>query len=68
MARRLRFALTHPIATTVLPSDTRLWPPLFEAADRFAPLDDAETDAMVAGGAGAAPLYVESMKLGLPAR
>jgi aryl-alcohol dehydrogenase-like predicted oxidoreductase len=67
MARRLRFALTHPIATTVLPSDTRLWPPLFEAAERFAPLDDAEADAMIGAAAGSPPLYVESMKLALPA-
>ena len=67
MTRRLRFALTHPIATTVLPSDTRLWGPLFEAAAGFAPLDDVELDAMIAASRGSAPLYVESMKLGLPA-
>ena len=67
MARRLRFTLTHLVATTVLPSDTRLWPPLFDAAARFAPLADDEMDAMIRDARGAKPLYVESMKLGLPA-
>jgi hypothetical protein len=65
--RRLRFALTHPIATAVLPSDTRLWPTLFDAVARFAPLADDEIDAMIGAAHGAPPLYVESMKLGIPA-
>jgi hypothetical protein len=67
MVRRLRFSLTHVIATTVLPSDTRLWPTLFDAVERFAPLEDDEIEAMIVGARGAAPLYVESMKLSLPA-
>jgi len=67
MARRLRFALTHLIATTVLPSDTRLWPPLFDAVEALEPLGDAELEAMIRDARGAAPLYVESMKLALPA-
>jgi aryl-alcohol dehydrogenase-like predicted oxidoreductase len=67
MARRLRFALTHALATTVLPSDTRLWPPLLAAAEAFQPFPDADLDAMIAEARGAAPLYVESMKLALPA-
>jgi hypothetical protein len=67
MARRLRFALTHPIATTVLPSDTRLWPPLFDAVARFEALPDDEIETMILGARGARPLYVESMKLGYPA-
>jgi aryl-alcohol dehydrogenase-like predicted oxidoreductase len=66
-ALRLRFALTHPIATAVLPSDTRLWPALFDAAARFEPLDEPTLDAMIGAAHGAMPLYVESMKLGLPA-
>jgi aryl-alcohol dehydrogenase-like predicted oxidoreductase len=68
MARRLRFTLSHLVATTVLPSDTRLWPPLFEAARDPIPLDDAELDAMIRDARGARPLYVESMKLAVPAR
>jgi hypothetical protein len=67
MARRLRFTLTHLVATTVLPSDTRLWPILFDAAERFEPLDDDEMQTMIRDARGARPLYVESMKLGLPA-
>ncbi len=67
MARRLRFALTHLVATTVLPSDTRLWPALFDAVAAFAPLADAEVDAMIRDARGSAPLYVESMKLAVPA-
>ena len=67
MARRLRFALTHLIATNVLPSDTRLWPPLFDTVERLEALDEADVEAMIAAARGAAPLYVESMKLGLPA-
>ena len=67
MARRLRFTLTHLVATTVLPSDTRLWPPLFDTVTKLEPLGDAEVEAMIHDARGAAPLYVESMKLGLPA-
>ena len=67
MVGRLRFTLSHLVATTVLPSDTRLWPVLFDAVDAFAPLPDDTIDAMVAAARGAAPLYVESMKLALPA-
>ncbi|HXJ35528.1 MAG TPA: aldo/keto reductase [Candidatus Eisenbacteria bacterium] len=67
MARRLRFALTHLVATTVLPSDTRLWPPLFETAERLDVLGDDEMEAMIRDARGARPLYVESMKLGFPA-
>ena len=67
MARRLRFTLTHLVATTVLPSDTRLWPPLFDTVTKLEPLGDAEVDAMIHDARGAAPLYVESMKLALPA-
>ena len=68
MAEHLRFALTHAIATTVLPSDVRLWPPLFDAAETFAPLPDARVDALIAAAADAVPLYVESMQLALPVR
>ena len=67
MTRRLRFALSHLIATTVLPSDTRLWPPLFDAVESFEPLADDEIEGMVRDARGSAPLYVESMKLALPA-
>ena len=67
MARRLRFALTHLLATTVLPSDTRLWPPLFETVAALEPLDDESIEAMIRDARGGAPLYVESMKLALPA-
>jgi len=68
MTRRLRFALSHLIATTVLPSDTRLWPALFSAVESFEPLADDEVDAMIRDARGSEPLYVESMKLALPAR
>jgi aryl-alcohol dehydrogenase-like predicted oxidoreductase len=67
MMRRLRFSLTHVIATTVLPSDTRLWPPLFDAVERFSPLGDDDVETMIRDARGATPLYVESMKLSLPA-
>jgi aryl-alcohol dehydrogenase-like predicted oxidoreductase len=66
-ARRLRFTLTHLVATAVLPSDTRLWPPLFAAVADFQPLDDDAIEAMIRDARGAVPLYVESMKLALPA-
>ena len=68
MTQRLRFALSHLIATTVLPSDTRLWPALFAAVDAFEPLADDEVEAMIRDARGSEPLYVESMKLALPAR
>jgi aryl-alcohol dehydrogenase-like predicted oxidoreductase len=65
VGRRLRFALSHPIATCVLPSDVHLWPQLFEVAGDFEPLPDAEMSGLVDASRGAEPLYVESM---LPAR
>ena len=68
IARRLRFALSHLIATTVLPSDTRLWPALFAAAETFEPLGDDDVEAMIRDARGSEPLYVESMKLSRPAR
>jgi len=64
---RLRFTLSHPVATTVLPSDTRLWPACFAAAERFTPLPETESDRLIRAAAGSAPLYVESMKLALQA-
>jgi aryl-alcohol dehydrogenase-like predicted oxidoreductase len=67
MARRLRFTLGHLVATTVLPSDTRLWPPLFDTVTAYEPLADDEFETMIRDARGARPLYVESMKLGLPA-
>jgi aryl-alcohol dehydrogenase-like predicted oxidoreductase len=67
MTRRLRFALTHLIATTVLPSDTRLWPPLFDTVASFEALADDVVEGMIRDARGSAPLYVESMKLALPA-
>lgn len=66
-AHRLRFTLSHLVATAVLPSDTRLWPPLFDAVADFAPLADDAIEAMIRDARGATPLYVESMKLALPA-
>lgn len=65
--RRLAFTLSHDVTTAVLPGDVRLWPMLFAAADRFTPLAASEIDTMIAAEHGAEPLYVESMKLALPA-
>ena len=65
--QRLRFTLSHPVSTTVLPSDVRLWPAIFAAADRFEPLSDSAIEDMSREAEGDAPLYVESMKLALPA-
>jgi len=64
---RLRFTLSHPVSTTVLPSDTRLWPAIFAAAERFTPLPEPALEDMIRQANGAEPLYVESMKLALPA-
>lgn len=62
---RVRYALSHPIATSVLPSDVRLWPALFDAAEHFEPLPPPERDALVEAERGRDPLYVVSMQ---PAR
>jgi len=67
VAERLTFTLSHPVATTVLPGDVRLWPAIFAAAEHFAPMPAAEIEALIAAAAGSDPLYVESMKLALPA-
>jgi aryl-alcohol dehydrogenase-like predicted oxidoreductase len=67
VAERLTFTLTHPVATTVLPGDVRLWPALFAVAERFTPMPAAAVEALIAAAAGSDPLYVESMKLALPA-
>lgn len=64
---RLRFTLSHPVATTVLPSDVRLWPQIFRAAERFQALPQKLLNEMIQESAGAEPLYVESVKLALPA-
>jgi aryl-alcohol dehydrogenase-like predicted oxidoreductase len=63
MEERLRYALSHPIATTVLPSDVRLWPTLFDAAARFEELPVPEREALVEAERGHDPLYVVSMQL-----
>lgn len=67
VAERLAFTLSHPVATCVLPGDVRLWPAIFGAAERFTPMVEAQLEAMIAGAVGSDPLYVESMKLALPA-
>ena len=64
---RLRFTLSHPVATTVLPSDVRLWPHMFRAAEAFQPLSQKVLNEMIHECEGADPLYIESMKLALPA-
>ena len=66
VAERLAFTLSHPVATTVLPGDVRLWPAIFSAAEHLAPMAGARIDALIAAAAGSEPLYVESMKLALP--
>ncbi len=65
--RRLAYTLSHEVATSVLPGDVRLWPMLFAAAEHFTPLAPSEIEAMIDAERGAEPLYVESMKLALPA-
>ena len=67
IVERVRFTLSHPVATSVLPGDLRLWPAIFDAAARFEPMPAAAIDALIVAAQGAAPLYVESMKLALPA-
>jgi len=62
---RVRYALSHPIATSVLPSDVRLWPAIFDAAEHFEALPLPERDALVEAERGRDPLYVVSMQ---PAR
>ena len=61
----MRFALTQPVATSVLPSDVRLWPAIFEAASHFDALSEAECERLIRDAQGSAPLYVEQM---VPAR
>jgi len=67
VVERVRFTLSHPVATSVLPGDLRLWPAIFDAAERFEPMPAAAIDALIAAAHDAPPLYVESMKLALPA-
>jgi predicted aldo/keto reductase-like oxidoreductase len=64
---RLRFTLTHPVATAVLPGDVRLWPAIFEVAEHFEPLGEAEIEAMISHAKGSEPIYVESVRLAFPA-
>ena len=52
---RLHFALSHAIATAVLPSDVALWPALFAAAERFHALPPVKLDAMIANAAAINP-------------
>lgn len=65
LAESLRYTLSHPVTTVVLPSDVSLWPPLFSAASSFEPLSPAEVDDRITRARGSEPLFVETM---LPAR
>lgn len=41
------FTLSKGVSTTTMPSDTRLWPMIFDAVDRFKMLDEKEQAAVV---------------------
>jgi aryl-alcohol dehydrogenase-like predicted oxidoreductase len=60
---RLRFTLTHPVTSAVLPGDVRLWPAIFDAAEDFEPLSDSAIQAMISQATGADPIYVDSVRL-----
>ncbi len=61
----LSFALSHDLATTVLPSDIRLWPAMIEAADSLDTLSAAEIDGVAESWQESSPLYVQEV---IPAR
>ena len=63
--RCLSFALSHDLATTVLPSDTRLWPTIIEAASALEEMSDSEIHNCADSWQESTPLYVQEV---IPAR
>ena len=61
----LSFVLSHDIATTVLPSDTRLWPTMIEAARNLETMALAEIERCANEWQESRPLYVQEV---IPAR
>ncbi len=55
--RAVHWSLSHDIATTVLPSDTRLWPEILAAAASFSGLTEDEAKLCIASAPHASPLF-----------
>jgi aryl-alcohol dehydrogenase-like predicted oxidoreductase len=49
--RVLRFTLSHPVTGAISSGDARLLPMILDSAKRFEPMDDAETDELLASAA-----------------
>jgi aryl-alcohol dehydrogenase-like predicted oxidoreductase len=56
--RAVNFALSHEVSGLCTPSDTHLLPTVLAACENFAPLDDAEQQALIAATPDAEPLFV----------
>ena len=53
----LRFVLAKPVAALTTPGDLRLLPAVLQAAERFRPLSETESEALVASAKAYAPLF-----------
>jgi aryl-alcohol dehydrogenase-like predicted oxidoreductase len=53
----IRFALSQPVTGLPAASDTRLWPAIFDAADRFVPMTKEEQAALLATAGSYTPLW-----------
>src|SRR3989304_1249695 len=53
----LRFVLAKPVAALTTPGDLRLLPAVLQAAERFRPLSETESEALVASAQADAPLF-----------
>jgi len=55
--KSIRFTLSQPVAGAPCASDSRLWPAIFDAADRFVPMSAAEQEALIALAGDYQPLW-----------
>ena len=53
----IRFVLSQPITGAPSSADTRLWPAIFDAADRFTPMTPTEQEALIATAGTYEPLW-----------
>jgi predicted aldo/keto reductase-like oxidoreductase len=55
--RALRFALSQPVTGAISAGDARLLPMIFDAAERFQPMDEAEQSELLATSSKYEPLF-----------
>jgi aryl-alcohol dehydrogenase-like predicted oxidoreductase len=57
----IRFTLSQPITGAPSSADARLWPAIFDAADRFVPMSKEEQEALIARSGEFEPLWAPAV-------